>query len=123
MTKKESKKFRRVYDVLFINQSEMTNELKKHTNNRSVTNGYIVVCSYMVRKRHIRNFSDTQYVYEGKCFGSAYADPEAAGYIGLFNYQCYLENYEESMGCPRFDENESELPLFSSFRGFELVES
>ena len=122
MTKKESKKFRRVYDVLFINQSEMTDELKEHTINKSVTNGYIVVCSYMVRKRHIRNFSDTQYMYEGK-FGYAYAYPDVAGYTGLFEYQCYLENYEESMGRPRFYEDESELPLFSSFRGFELVES
>lgn len=64
MTKKEQKQFRRVYDVLFVNQSEMTDELKEHTINKSVTNGYIVVCSYMVRKRHIRNFSDTQYMYE-----------------------------------------------------------
>lgn len=122
MTKKEQKQFRRVYDVLFVNQSEMTDELKEHTINKSVTNGYIVVCSYMVRKRHIRNFSDTQYMYEGK-FGYAYAYPDVAGYTGLFEYQCYLENYEESMGRPRFYEDESELPLFSSFRGFELVES
>lgn len=122
MTKKEQKQFRRVYDVLFVNQSEMTDELKEHTINKSVTNGYIVVCSYMVRKRHIRNFSDTQYMYKGK-FGYAYAYPDVAGYTGLFEYQCYLENYAESMGRPRFYEDESELSLFSSFRGFELVES
>ena len=124
LTKKEKKFFRRVYNVLFIPESEMTQEMKKNTLHVSVTNGYGVVYSYMVRKRHIGRFNELNCSYriDGQ---NVYADKNSAAYYGLYEFKNWTEIYEQSNKRPCYEAFESELKWCKNHhqRGFELVES
>lgn len=124
LTRKEKKFFKRVYNVLFIPESEMTQEMKENTLHVSVTNGYGVVYSYMVRKRHIMRFNNLNCSYriDGQ---NVYVDKDSAAYYGLYEFKEWTEIHEKNMGFPLYEEGDSEVSWCKKHheRGFELVES